>query len=323
MKRAILGLLLVFNLLGTSVGAEPKEADLCSPDVATMLAAGDRLCHLEEASVPFLIRLLDTDERIFPTSQPGTGGAMYIGHGGCPGCYPFLFYGLNETQVRAGWMLERITFQDFGFSCDSALDREPSKEVRQAAVARARAWWQAQPRDWRRVDGIRTALMEGSPWAQRGALDYLLHRNRDGDCASLTESSYFEKLHPVIADLFASPVAEVREKAAEVWLRVEFHQPGQPLSHLIPKSEVAQLTRSSTWEWTGNGVVHEGRVAARVGDPLSQLTAEVPVCWSFDNWVALETVPTMCLEVEDGKITYFWDLGKTALPWEPRQGGKS
>lgn len=81
-----------------------------------MVAAGDALCASEEEAIPELITLLKMERTILPTSRPwAIGSYMYPGHGGSGACFPFVFYELNESQVRAGWLLERITFQDFGF----------------------------------------------------------------------------------------------------------------------------------------------------------------------------------------------------------------
>ena len=63
-------------------------------------------------------------------------------------------YALNDLPTRAGWVLEELTFQDFGFSEGSlseALHKDgveasaptsgQRRVLRDRAIRRAKAWW--------------------------------------------------------------------------------------------------------------------------------------------------------------------------------------
>lgn len=165
------------------------------------------------ASIPSLLEMMD-DERYIPLQHTAglgyPGGKDFFAHGFLADCP------LNWLPARAGWVLEKITFEDFGFSVGSEeRDRiwkqvapmrargdseeqidafvkadELAKVVPRARKSRAlaRAWWSKRQTDWTRFRGIQDALNSDNPIRQHRALDFLA--NTDNICDGLTLQSF-------------------------------------------------------------------------------------------------------------------------------------
>lgn len=315
MKLIYKSLLLAQLLLLPGQADEIRDltTKLCSRDGNEMFSAAGSLCELEARSIPRLIELLDHDQRVKPTTPPWTV-AMYIGHGGISGCFMFLPYGLNEIQIRAGWVLEDITFQDFGFRGPSAYKEHTASE-RAASVALAKQWWSHVPAGSQRLDFLRLALL-GSRNSQLNALGYMSRRERSGPCPGLTEDYYRRELHPIIRQMMHSPDAFVRESAAAIWLRVE--QTGAT-PKLLAKAKLLDDS-SPTYECSDEALLKDGKVFARSGDPLSAVTSEIPLSTNglSEELVTLQTVPEALVTLKNGRIESFVATNERAHygpPW--------
>jgi len=289
---------------------------LCSSNVSVMLDAGNQICVQEAVAVPDLIRLLEVDQRIVPINKPGEGGS-YLGHGACSGCNFFIFYGLNEIQVRAGWLLERITFQDFGFSGGS--DLEHTAEERHVSVALAKAWWSRKNDDWLRIDGIQEALSSDHIDVQKGALRYLLQKEVDGPCNGLDQSSYYQKLHPVVLALLNSPNPEIRNEAATLWTRTELRGKSDS-QHLFLSNLALADGAKVTYQLNENKLSRDGRIIAQTGDSFQSIVSQIPLAaeqFFGDEAPTLDTIPPLAVEVKDGKAVAWIPLDDrdAPLPW--------
>jgi hypothetical protein len=92
--------------------------------------------------------LTDTADLIYP------GTRRFHGHG------LVVPYDIDRLGARAGWVLEALTFRDFGFSRAPHPDAtEPSE--RPDAATRAAAWWSAQGGRFSRTLALAAALREG------------------------------------------------------------------------------------------------------------------------------------------------------------------
>src|SRR5689334_142202 len=121
LRSVILSLALV---LGTSAAGGPAFAadkaeiaglirDLRAADWQTVYDAHERLVALRQEAIPALLELADSREIVKLTntldlSYPGA--ANFYGHG------MLLSYDIVCLGVRAGWVLDDLTFQSFGFS---------------------------------------------------------------------------------------------------------------------------------------------------------------------------------------------------------------
>lgn len=186
-----------------------------------------------EASVPVLIRLMhrtevvpltDTMDLIYP------GAKMFYGHGGV------VDYDIDWLSVRAGWALEEITFEDFGFSEQSIREADllaatrngktdvPLAQVtgapadsavrarrRAAAVTRADAWYAAHQSGWSRLEGLKAALRSGNSNRELKALQWL--RFGETRIRGFSHSSYESTIKPLVVHLAKHGDADTREQA--------------------------------------------------------------------------------------------------------------
>jgi hypothetical protein len=145
-------------LSGVSSPANPKPTQLaadleafCQKEWPTVYAAKERLEAREKEALPELIKLVareqrvplvDTADLIYP------GAKAFYGHG------DLIPYELDSLAARAGWLLEDITSEDFGFS---------SRDLR-AAAKKARTWWASHSAAWTQHRALR-----GEPKLRRSA----------------------------------------------------------------------------------------------------------------------------------------------------------
>jgi hypothetical protein len=188
------------------------------PEVAT---AKLRLESRQDEAIPALIELTKSDQRmrledtwdlIYP------GAETYYGHG-------FIVdYDLDWLSVRAGWVLEEMTFENFGFSAgdiskaelmqatlagkaDQPLedvvklnqDLEAKREKWNAAAKRAQDWWSGRNGKWNRADAIIEAIQSGDGRRLGRAFEWI--RNGDTRCAGFNRDYVKARLVPAVKKL--------------------------------------------------------------------------------------------------------------------------
>jgi hypothetical protein len=186
------------------------------------------------AAIPRLVALLERDEYV---KLRNTADLIYPGAESYWGYGHILRYDVDWLSVRAGWALEQITFQDFGFSEDSIRESDllratargqvdvPLQEViavdipaeakeqqRAAAVQRARAWWTQQQGTWHRLPALVDALDSAEPARVLSALHWLRFENSVID--GFTKGVYLEQVYPRVQILAGSTNPEVAAQAA-------------------------------------------------------------------------------------------------------------
>ncbi len=173
--------------------AEDMILDLSQSDWWHVNNAKSALESHEAKAIPALLELMKRRERIPLTNTADLiypGAKTFYGHGG------MVNYDLDSLTVRAGWVLEELTFQDFGFSAGQIKESLLLQSVREndvkdrplsnvlplksaeekaidKAVASACAWWENEKKDWSRLKAIEEALSSTSPFRQLRALNYL------------------------------------------------------------------------------------------------------------------------------------------------------
>ncbi len=185
------------------------------------------LIWYEEKSIPVLIDLLDRDERV---RLQNTANLIYPGARTFYGTGLILDYDIDHLAVRAGWVLERITFEDFGFrqgmmsestfldasmrvqrvvplSEIVSLKETPAAQIHEAAE-RARDWWRSNASTWTRYQGILDALRSANVNRQMEALYYV--RLGDAPCNGLNPESFARDILPLIEALGESRDPDVR-----------------------------------------------------------------------------------------------------------------
>jgi hypothetical protein len=151
------------------------------------------------------VRLSNTDGLIYPgAARPSAEGRV-------------IQYELDWTADRVGWVLEALTFEDFGFASDSTdgVAREGVAAQRRArAVRSARSWWRERRARWSRLDAVRDALA-GNVDRQRRVLHWL--RFGTTPCKGFDVPFFYGEVVPQLRAIYErTRDREVRELAAEL-----------------------------------------------------------------------------------------------------------
>lgn len=156
------------------------------------------------------VRLTNTGDLIYPgASRPSSEGRV-------------IQYELDWTADRVGWVLEAMTFEDFGFASTSTgatASEGVAAQRRARAVRAARAWWRQHRETWSRLDAVRDALA-GSVDRQRRVLEWL--RFGTTPCRGFDVRFFNAEVVPQLRALYPrTRDREVREHVAELLGRVQ------------------------------------------------------------------------------------------------------
>ncbi|MES1242738.1 MAG: hypothetical protein ABUT39_14070 [Acidobacteriota bacterium] len=227
---AVLALTASLPLQAEDPNAAALVAQLRVPDWWTVHCTELELESLQAKAVPALLDLLDSRE-VVPLENTMDliypGAKTFYGHG------YMVDYAIDSLAVRAGWTLESLTFQDFGFRSGTIQEDALFRAMREnppgdmpleqalgpqkapgpvaEAAARARKWWAKAGPKWTRFQGIVEALDSNDPDRQFAVLGWL----RDGDrseCDGLKER-YEKEIKPRVAKLAGSKDENVRQQA--------------------------------------------------------------------------------------------------------------
>jgi len=251
MKKSILYFLLVLcwvPLFSQNNNEQLKtlERDFLSTDWPLVIKAKEKMENLGSAGIPDIIammsdcrtlKLMNTADLIYP------GAERFFGHG------QMIDYDIDLACIRAGWILEEITFMNFGFSgihlpADelvgfldrnfpefsakegnrnkmNQLDEEGKRMlIRDLSIEKAKLWWQSSSKQWNRLSALEQALNSGDEKSQVKALFYL--RNGVTYCKGLTQKFYKTKLSKVVERLSKSGTGRVSENAKLIMLDSDF-----------------------------------------------------------------------------------------------------
>ena len=185
-----------------------------------MQRARGELVALEGAALPAIgsllaaprfVHLQHTADLIYP------GAPAFYGHGGV------LPFDVDWTHVRAGWLLESLVFESFGFARGTVHDgRKLQKfgggdggpaDFPKAALAAAKDWLATHQAGWQRLDALREALESQSPERQGLAIGWL--RAPDAPIRGFGLALYDGTFAPTVQRL-ASGGGELAEVAAHL-----------------------------------------------------------------------------------------------------------
>ena len=163
------------------------------------------------------VKLRNTADLIYP------GATEFYGHG------PIIRYDIDWICVRAGWVLEELTFQDFGYKQNHISEEElfkliksnyqteylekgkyavnfkdttelgKLKEFRKHLAIKVKKWWIENKDNWNRFVSIKEALISNNSNRMLNAMDYL--RYGETYCEDLTEESFSNDLRPIIKSI--------------------------------------------------------------------------------------------------------------------------
>ena len=230
MKRQVISLILccITTVWLSANSPEPFRqliSEFLSADWPTVLAAKEKIENAGADCIEELIavmgdckiqKLQNTRDLIYP------GAEKYFGHG------QIIDYDIDDICVRAGWLLEELTFRNFGFTGIHLPDNEltgfirnnfpeyyndPSnrssleeltvsgkrKLIRTLSIDKTKKWWNHASEGWNRLNAIQEALNSQDEKCQVKALFYL--RNGRTQCTGLTEKYYKSHLESTIRKL--------------------------------------------------------------------------------------------------------------------------
>ena len=203
----------------------------------------EALVNLGKDAIPQLIELVkdtsyvklkNTADLIYP------GATNYYGHG------YIIPYDIDWIFVRAGWVLEELTFEDFGFNQHpgqkndllylleynrqlensekntnpadfmDSTELEELMEYREQLATKVEKWWREKGEGWNRFEAIKSALRSNSSIRQRKALHFL--RFEKTICKGLNRESYDKELKPLVMRLTSNGKDGV-EKQAQLLLQ--------------------------------------------------------------------------------------------------------
>jgi hypothetical protein len=177
---------------------ERALAELATDAWPTVLRAREVLHAHRDAAIPLLVAAVFRDDRAplqdtFDLIYPGA--TRFYGHGW------IVPYDLDHHGDRAAWILEELTFRDFGFRSGDIIDlADAQRRDARAAVAR---WWRDTGPAELCVDALVRAIVRGTEREGRDAYGWL------GDpawpCTGFSAGLFRAELLPVIEDHAADP----------------------------------------------------------------------------------------------------------------------
>jgi hypothetical protein len=218
-----------------------------SKDWPTVREAKDNLENVQSKAIPKIMELLN-DKSVQKLENTGSliypGATKFFGHG------QIIDYDIDKIDVRAGWLLEDLTFQNFGFSgahlpekdllishikltfpdyYNNSANRKKleTKDIEELqnlivdlSVKKAKEWWEESGDGWKRLDALEDALKSYDEKRQVKALFYI--RNGKTKCYGLTKDYYLDHIAKEIARLSYSDIQRISEHASFILYDKQF-----------------------------------------------------------------------------------------------------
>lgn len=231
-----------------SAGEPVKQLvdNFLSTDWPTVISAKEKMENMGAQCIQEVIGILDncqvyklqnTADLIYP------GAEKFFGHG------QIIDYDIDVACIRAGWLLEELSFRNFGFTgvhlpdgelsdfirknfteyfnapgnqtqVDQMNENDKRLLIRNLSIERARKWWADSSKQWNRLNALVQALNSSDEKTQVKALFYL--RNGKTVCEGLNQKFYRAKLSKPIERLSKSATSRVSENAKLVMLDSDF-----------------------------------------------------------------------------------------------------
>lgn len=205
-----------------------------------------KLENLEEKSIPKIITLLDNSTSV---KLKNTGTLIYPGAEKVYGHGQIVDYDMDKIAVRAGWLLEEISFNNFGFAgihlpdenligfikltfpdyynnssnrklLEASTIADLRLTIKKLSIQKAKAWWKNESSGWNRLDALVSALKSFDEKRQVKALFYI--RNGETKCSGLNKDYYIENIAKEIVKLSSSDTQRISEHAKLILFDTKF-----------------------------------------------------------------------------------------------------
>jgi hypothetical protein len=193
-----------------------------------------KLENYQKDIIPKLIELLNDTSFV---KLSGTADLIYPGSTEFYGHGHFVPYDMDWISVRAGWLLEDLTFMDFGYKTSGVDDttlfklmkenyeeylkkgtydlewknktnREKLIEFRKILAQKANSWWQANQTNWTRLYAIKDALQSNDENRLGEVLQFL--RYGETKCDNLNSQLYLTEIKPLVMSLKGTKYESVK-----------------------------------------------------------------------------------------------------------------
>ncbi len=248
-KHLVLGLGSVIILTNTFAQTDISTyiKNFKSTDWPIVRDAKENLENLQSKAIPDIIQLLEdhSEQKLTNTgSLIYPGATKFFGHG------QIIEYDIDKISIRAGWLLEDLTFQNFGFSGAHLPDKDVlishikitfpeyynnsanrkkletmdikglQKLIINQSIQSAKEWWDQSGSGWRRLYALEDALKSYDEKRQVKALFYI--RNGKTKCYGLTREYYLDHIAKEIARLSYSDIQRISEHASFILYDKQF-----------------------------------------------------------------------------------------------------
>ncbi len=220
--------------------------EFTSEDWSTVKQAKEALENIEGKAIPDLLPLLDGDDIV---KLSNTGSLIYPGAEKFFGYGQIVDYDIDNISIRAGWLLEDLSFNNFGFSGYHVPDEElvtfikitfsdyynnstNRKKIEGSSAAELRRiilklsiknvkdWWELDKGKWTRLQALVDALQSFDEKRQVKALFYI--RNGSTKCTGLTKDYYIENISKEIVRMSSSDTKRISENARFILFDTKF-----------------------------------------------------------------------------------------------------
>ena len=195
------------------------------PNYREVLQAKKNIINHQKEAIPKLIEFL-TD--ISFVKLINTGDLTYPGSTYFSTHSNNISYDIDWISIRSAWILEELTFQDFGYVYikinEDDLNRYYTQKYKSNAIGsqhilefknkslqeqtliyrtiladKVSIWWENHNETWTRIDAIKDALLSDNTNRQYLALEYI--RSGETYCENLTISNYDKEIKPILKKL--------------------------------------------------------------------------------------------------------------------------
>lgn len=151
------------------------------------------------------VKLTGTADLIYP------GAEKYYGHG------HYIPYAMDWISIRAGWLLEDLTFQNFEYETTNIYnlkwkdesEKEKLNRIRKIQSEKVEKWWKENNKNWSRLESIKEALISNDVNRISNAIQYL--RFGETKCEGLNREVFLNDIKPLALKLKYSENKDIRD----------------------------------------------------------------------------------------------------------------